>query len=154
MTYSVEVKSTMFGSAAHKASLAPVRLELVSERISVKELIRRTVTEQIRTLHEVYHAEAETVQAALRHHYLYEPDSTASRRPGLFRFLNRRDVTRPRIDTDSEIRKAWHAFERGRFKILFGDTMLIDLSDELTLTQTSQITFLRIVPTTSNATHF
>lgn len=153
MTYSVEVKSTMFGSAAHKVALAPVHLELVSERISVKELIRRTVTEQIRTLKEVYHAEAETVHAALRNHYLAESDMTGQARSGFFRLLTR-PVNRFAVDIDSEIKKAWTAFERGRFKILFGGNMLIDLSDELTLTQTSQITFLRIVPLTSNSTNF
>lgn len=152
MTYSVEVKSTMFGAASPKPALAPVHLELVSERISVKELIRRTVTEQIRTLNEVYHAEAASVQAALRHHYLYEGDLRPARR-GFFRFLTR-SGREGRLDIDSEIRKAWYAFERGRFKILFGDNMLIDLADELTLTPSSHVTFLRIVPQTSNATWF
>lgn len=145
MTYSVEVKSTMFGSAAQKAALAPVHLELISERISVKDLIRRTVTEQIRTLKEVYHAETETVHAALRHHYLAESDLGEHSRFGFFRLLAR-PVNRFSVDLDSEIKKAWMAFERGRFKILFGGNLVVGLSDELTLTQTSQITFLRIMP--------
>lgn len=153
MTYSVEVKSSMFGTPEHKVSLAPVHLELVSERITVRELIRRTVTEQIRTLREVYHAEAETVHAALRNHYLSDSSLNHTRRPFFFRLLGRTQ-RRDHVDTESEIKKAWSAFERGRFKILFGGNMLIDLADELTLTQTSQITFLRIVPLTSNATNF
>ena len=107
-------------------------LEILEERISVRELIRRRVFQEVAEFHarqagdEVFHG-------------LVQPGD-AERELNGFR-------VRPgtRIDPEAQSAAALAAFERNGFVVLVGDRQAEDLDDEIPVASGVEVTFLKLV---------
>ena len=142
----VQVSSVVFGSPTQELSLPPVTLSLVSERVTVAELIKRTVRQQINTLVEEELVASQTVRKILEWQYLTEADVASQARDGRIRFNDSVQEKYTNIDIDREIIRAYRGFEFGAFKVVVDGEMMDDLADVITLTPYAKITFLRLVP--------
>ena len=120
---SIEVRSRVPGAVG--GDLPTVLLELESESVTARELVRRAVEEQIRVLNAgpgVHHK-------ALDRQY---------RQVG--------DTPRPaEIDVEAEVRRALRAFERGVFKVFAGGRQVESLDEELRIELGEPVVFLRLV---------
>jgi hypothetical protein len=133
------------GEAKDGPRLEPVQLELAAERISVRELISRTVAEQIRVLAEQQKAEAEVVQLALARQYLSAKDVEVQSESGRIRLPSESKQAKT-LDTANEVAKAWCGFEAKAFRVLVDGETLETLDEEIALSRTSKIVFLRLLP--------
>jgi hypothetical protein len=52
----------------------------------------------------------------------------------------------PRLDWEEQAEVTLRAFARNRFVVLVGNRQAVDLDELIDLRQTSQVTFLRLVP--------
>jgi len=144
-TCTVEVRSRVVGQTA--ADLDPVLLELVEEQITVSELIRRTVEEQVRDLLTRRRLEAPEVQAALNQQYLTTQEVAEQSQAGKVSLHAPAERNVPsRIDTPAEVAKALRAFEAGRFFIFADGRQVEGLDEVLSFEQQASVTFLRLMP--------
>lgn len=144
MAQSVAVQCKVIGDAAGPG-LAPVQLQWATERVSVRELIRRAVAAQIDALLLQQRAEAGLVQLALARQYLTAKDVAVQAEAGRIR-LPTAAKSPPVLDVEAEIRKALHGFEQRAFRVLVDGETLDSLEDELVVAQASKIVFLRLMP--------
>jgi len=107
------------------------RLELLSERVTARELIERRVR------HEV---QAHLSNATEMFFGLVQPTDTE-------RTLNGWRLKRPRrIDADAQVQAAWEAFARGRILLLVNDRQVDALDEPLTLKADAEVCFYKLVP--------
>lgn len=106
MANNIAIKWLKFGESPLEQELTPIRLELASERISVRELIKRAVTEQIKELVERQHIEAETVKMTLTRHYLTAKDVEIQAETGRIRMPSEYRQTESCVSLDQEIANA------------------------------------------------
>jgi hypothetical protein len=89
----VEVRSRVAGSSGGRSPLDPVFLRLVDEELTLAELIRRTVEEQVRELVVRRQREVADVRRALDRQYLTGSEVEAqAREQGAVRFPSRGDA--------------------------------------------------------------
>lgn len=108
-----------------------VTLQLASERISVGELIERRVRQEV-----------EQFNARKPEHYqgLVQPTDAEKTLNG---FRLRKTKT---IDPDKQVKAATDAFEQGSILLLVDDRQLDSLTEELGVTSTTEVVFLKLVP--------
>jgi hypothetical protein len=111
---------------------AELTLEFLAERITVRELIRSRVYQ------EVSEHNAARVLAPARHQ-LVEPTAAE-------RLLNGAARPRPRLDWQQQFEHALQAFRRNGFLLLVDGQQCDDLDAEIELRADTRITFLRLVP--------
>jgi hypothetical protein len=122
---------TIFDETTVGERTEALRLEFITDRTTVRELIRRRVYEEVREYN--------------------------LRKPELFRglvqpreaerVLNGYQLRQRRqIDWEEQYRKAVEAFERNGFFILVDDRQAESLDEEITLRLNTQISFVRLVP--------
>jgi hypothetical protein len=109
-------------------ALSSFRLELASERITVRELIRR------RVLHEVTERNAAARAPRARVSAPVEARLNASVR-----------APRP-LDAEAECAAALDAFGRNGFFLLVGDRQVQELDEELVFTGDTEVRFVKLVP--------
>ena len=110
---------------------AGLDLEFLTERVTVRELIRSRVYQEV-----TEHNARKTLD--LGHSFQPTGDELA---------LNGdRQVARGRADWERQFELALRAFEGNGFLLFAGDTQLLDLEEEVELTHDTEITFLRLVP--------
>ncbi|WP_369273004.1 hypothetical protein AB5J55_26340 [Streptomyces sp. R11] len=106
-------------------------LEIAEERLTVRELIRRRVFQEVAE----YNARTPEVFQGL-----VQPTDAE-------RALNGRAVrTRRRTDPEAQTEQALKAFAGNGFLVLVGDRQVTDLDDEIELGRDTEITFLKLVP--------
>jgi len=142
---------------AAKASTGdtPILIQMLEEKITLRELIARTVSEQIRIViarrderkaREA--AEAENQLLVLRRQYLTEDD--VSRRAAQGKVSIQKAATneeqRLLADVDAEIKQALSAYERGVFVVLINGRQAENLDEKLTFEDQTRVTFLRLTP--------
>lgn len=110
--------------------LRKAELRLVSEPLSVRELI----AERIRREVEAFNASADTM-----FYGLVQPTGTELALDGV-RLVKRR------LDADEQIAAACEAFERGAFLLLVGDEQLEALDDRFVVEPGLEVHFVRLVP--------
>jgi hypothetical protein len=107
------------------------RLELVSERLTVGELIerrvRREVEEYNRSTPEYFHG-------------LVQPADAEAMLNG-YRLRQRRP-----LDAVQQTARALEAFERGGYFLLVGDRQLEHLDDEIVVTRETEVRFVKLYP--------
>ncbi|MCP2331212.1 hypothetical protein G443_001482 [Actinoalloteichus cyanogriseus DSM 43889] len=103
-------------------------LEFLEERITVRELIRRRVYQEVGE----YHASGGEFRGLVR--------PTARERA-----LNGSPVGHGRVDWEEQADLAEKAFTRNGLVILVGDRQLVELDEEVDLTVHTEVTFLRLV---------
>ncbi len=111
---------------------ASLRLDLLCSTITLRELIRRRVYEEVREHH------AAPPAAALRGPVLptaleAELNCTAEK------------AAQPRVSWEAQYEKAVAAFERGGFFVLAGDRQVEHLDDEITLSVSTEVSFIKLV---------
>lgn len=112
-------------------SLAEFVLELLTDRITVHELIRSRVFQEVKD----YNAKPSTVFRGL-----VRPTDAESAMNG-FR------MKKPRtIDWNEQFERAIEAFEAGFILVLLDDEQIDDLQREVVVGPNSRVTFLRLMP--------
>jgi hypothetical protein len=114
--------------------LASLDLQLEAEHVTVAELIRARVHQEVRT---------RNASSAVAPHFngLVQPERTELELNG------ERRGRRPRpVDADRQTEVALNAFERGQILLLVDDRQVEELDHEVTLRPGSTVTFLKLVP--------
>jgi hypothetical protein len=106
-------------------------LDFLNERITVRELIRERVYQEVR---EFNATEPETFRG------LVQPTDTELTLNG-YKIRSRR-----RVDWEEQFRRAVEAFECNGFFILIDDRQAESLDEELLITPASQVSFVKLVP--------
>jgi hypothetical protein len=115
-------------------TLAALELQLTAETVTVAELIRARVHQEVREHN------AKTATGRGRFFGLVQPSDTE-------RELNGYRMSRPRlVDADKQTEIALAAFERGNILLLVDDRQVEDIDQAVTLRQGSTVTFLKLVP--------
>lgn len=142
----IEVRSRIAGLAVNDLALQPAILELIEERITVGELIRRTVEEQVRELVGRRKLDALQARQALARQYLTEDEVGAQARQGAVRYPSSHPPSIPRISPQAEVQKALAAFERGSYMVMIDGKRKERLDEEITFAPGTRVTFLRVMP--------
>jgi hypothetical protein len=119
----IEVRSKVPGAAGDR--LPDVLVELTTDRTTARELIRRTVEEQVRLLW----VDKTHYQSALDRQYLSNEDIKAQAANGVIRL----PAPPTSIDVEAEVARALQAFERGVFVIFVGGRQVDRPDDEIVL---------------------
>lgn len=106
-------------------------LRLVSESLSVRELIAERVRREV----EAFNAGADTV-----FYGLVQPTGTELALNG-YRLAKRR-----RLDVEQQVAAACEAFGRGAFLLLVGDEQLESLDDRFVVEPDLEVHFVKLVP--------
>jgi hypothetical protein len=106
-------------------------LELLTERITVRELIRSRVHQEVKD---------HNAKAGETFHGLVRPtDSEAG--PGGWRVKHG-----TKIDWKAQFEKAIEAFQKSRVLVLVGDRQVTDLDESVVIGPATRVTFLRLLP--------
>lgn len=129
MSVSVLIRDEMLGGA----NAEPFVLEFPSERMSIRELIRERVYQEVED-----HNRGGPEQHPSRMK-LVEPTKQQAE-------LNGEKERRPRqIDWKAQFEKACEAYEKGRIIVLVADKQTRSLDEMVELTRGVEVTFLRLV---------
>lgn len=142
----IEVHSKVFGGLQESPKLAPVFLNLLEEHLTVAELIRRSVEEQVRELVIKRQMDAQQVRHALDRHYLTAVEIAEQAEHGAVRYPSNRATEVPQINPKVEVQKALRAFEAGSYIILVNGQQVEHLDQELSVSSNTKVTFLRLMP--------
>ena len=113
--------------------LGALDLQLEHERISVRELIRARVHQEVRAFN---------AQQTSKDRFVGLVQPTDAERE-----LNGYRLRKPRlIDADKQTATAWRAFERGNVLLLVDDRQAEELDEEVTLRPVADVVFLKLVP--------
>lgn len=111
--------------------LGELTLDFLTERITVRELIRSRVYQEV--------TEYNARQSGMFQGLVQPTDAE--------RTLNGYQLqAKRRIDWEQQYALALRAFEGNGFLLLAGDRQLMDLDEELELRHDTSVTFLRLVP--------
>lgn len=110
-------------------------LEFPVERVTVREVIRSRVYQEVQDFH---------LKQQGPFHGLVQPEETEANlnghRPG-----DRRRAGR-RVDWKTQFEKALDAFEHNRILLLVGDHQAESLDEEIDLAPGAEVTFIKLVP--------
>jgi len=138
------VESKIVNGDPDLVGLGSVPFELESAEISVEDLIRRVVREQVDILIQRKISEAEA-RRALARQYLSQSEVDAQARKGSV--WSQRKVPRiPQISVESETHKAIQAFKDGVYVILVNGRQVDSLDETLTLHEANSVAFVRLMP--------
>lgn len=145
MSFTVEVTSLTAGAAEEKSPFPAVDFSFDHEVATTRELIARTVEEQVRHLNSKVEQSAERKRAMLDRRYLSEVDIDALAREG------RISVPTPAeddglLDAGRELEKALYGFRQQRFFITVNGWQPENLDDDILLTKHSKVAFIRLIP--------
>jgi len=118
-------------------------LRLASERITARALIRRRTAEEVAQVNQRRNdVHLGTTRSLLIRHTEAEAKLNAPKpRPTKL------------FDETEEFQAAVRAFEQKRFIMLFDDRQIIDLDEEIAVTSTSEMIFLRLVSLAGGSTN-
>lgn len=110
---------------------AGLSLEFLTERVTVRELIRSRVYQEV-----TEHNARQTLDGQL----LVEPDPTE-------RALNGApNAPRRRVNWERQFELALRAFQGNGFLLFVGGKQLLDLDEEIKVRHDTEITFMRLLP--------
>ncbi|NUT87083.1 hypothetical protein HNO91_11650 [Pseudomonas corrugata] len=138
------VHSYCLKGARQEPLLPPVTLTPTSSTLTVAELIRLTVAEQIAALSVQHWLEQASVREVLDRQYLSERDIRQQASEGAI--LMPQAKASPKLDLDVEIERALKGFESLAFRILHNGVMLQNLDDLIDVSRPSTIAFIRLMP--------
>jgi len=104
-------------------------LEVLTERITVRELIRSRVYQEVQDFNQ---------QDSAEYHGLIQPRKSEVTANG-YRVSKSRQ-----IDWQEQFTRATEAFERGQILILVNDAQVESLDEEITVSPQTQVSFLRL----------
>ena len=131
------------GETARKPAL---ELRLVSEKVTVRDIISRRVADEVESVN------AERLSYAIRHEQTrsflipIEKGSVEDQlKPSLFDRIKKRP-NQNLLNANKEIKRAIEAFESRSFLLLFDDRQIEDLDYEIPLMPDSEVVFLHLSP--------
>lgn len=139
----IEVRSQVFGRLQDSPELVPVFL-LLKEHLTVAELIRRSVKEQVRLVVK-RRMDAQQVRHTLARHYLTAVEIADQAEHGTVRHPSNR-TTEVALDFEAEIHKTLRAFAAGSYIILVNGQQVAHLDEKLSFSSNTKVTFLRLMP--------
>ena len=142
----IEVRSRVVGESADQPDLAPVVLRLLDERLTVAELIRRAVEEQVRELTARRRLDAELARRALNRQYLSPEEIAVQAERGAVRFPAGRPARPEPLDPAAESARALRAFEAGAYTVLVDGRRVDRLDEVVPFSPGTKVTFLRLMP--------
>ncbi|MHA2163514.1 MAG: hypothetical protein ACXABF_13920 [Candidatus Thorarchaeota archaeon] len=145
-TICVEVESKVIGGVEEGPKLETIVLELMETKITIADLIRRVVEEQIWNLMNERKMEIKKARRALDRQYLSEVEVYSQAAGGQIKFPSRRSVKHRKMDPEREVLRATEAYKAGIYCILINGKRVESLEETLTLGDNSQVTFLRLMP--------
>ena len=145
-TVPIEIRSRVVGGSREVPDLEPIHLDLLGECITVADLIRRTVEEQVHELTVRRKLDSERARRVLDRHYLTPDEVIAQAEAGSVRYPSERKQQPPRIDAKVEVRKALHAFQSGAYYVLVDGRQVERLDEEVELRPGSKVSFIRLMP--------
>ena len=116
-------------------------LHLASERLTARELLERRVADEV-TLVKEKRLKSGSPDVQARPFLIRLDENPIERRLNAPKPVKRRKA----INESDEIKAAIRGFESNEFVMLFDDRQVEDLDSELTVTPTSEVVFLRMVP--------
>jgi hypothetical protein len=132
----VEVRSRVPDGGA---GVPPVLVELSQERITLRELIRLAVTEQVAELR----VNVSRCRQLLDRQYMTDGDVAAAAKRGALKMPSRAHMV-GELDVDAEVERALHAFEGRRFVVFNGGRQVEHLDDEVSVRLGEPVVFLRL----------
>ena len=131
MTISLKIQDTTTLTLESQNSEPVLVLDLLTERITVRELIRSRVYQEVKDYNT---RQPEYFRG------LVQPTNTEQK-------LNGYKLKKPRqLDWENQFAQAIAAFERNGFLILVDDEQLTELEAEIVISPTTVVTFLKLVP--------
>jgi hypothetical protein len=144
---SIEVRTLEVGAVNHPW-LPPVAFEIIEQRLTVRSLIERAVTEQVRDLAAQVRLRSGPEASAARdvqRAYLTRDEIEELRTRGMVRLAQAN--TEPEIPSLADaVDKACTAFVRGRFLVAVDGRQLTELDEEVIVTGATNVDFIRLVP--------
>ena len=122
---------TVFDETARGERTHRIRLKLVSERLSLRELIERRVQVE---------AESFNLRRPVNFQALVKPVGAEETAQG-FRLREHRD-----LDWHVQAEEAIKAFENKAFFVMVDHKEIKDLGQEITVTDTTDIAFIKLMP--------
>ncbi len=117
MSHQLQVTDRTTGGAETDA----LTLDFLTERITVEELIRSRVFQEVK-------------------------DHNARSVTPRFRLVEPADTTKKQIDWQEQFAVALDAFRDNRFLVLVDDRQVDDLADEIVVAPSTRVSFLKLVP--------
>jgi hypothetical protein len=111
-------------------------LEILEERLSLRELIRRRIFQEVAE----FNAADRSAAGGNEFRGLVQP-SDAERTLNGYRLKSPR-----RIDPEQQCARALEAFGRNGFLVLVGDRQILELDEEIDLALGAEVTFLKLAP--------
>lgn len=142
------VESYALRGALPEALVPTVQLTLSSESITVAELIRRTLIEQISELTVKQMLDSVMARDSIARQYLSPTEIAEQAESGSVRgpAAPKPTADAPRFDVQREVDKAWRGFNRRSFRVVVDGQMPTELEQELVLKESSKVAFMRLTP--------
>jgi hypothetical protein len=145
MTHIVEVHTRSTHTPEGPVGVDPVLLQVAEERITVAELIQRTVAEQIRVLSAAKKLNAQQAYEILDRAYLSPAEIARQARRGKVQ-MPRQPEPAAHIDVERQVKRAIEAFRARSFMIVSAGRQFSELDEELTLSEQNQVAFIKLTP--------
>ena len=111
-------------------------MRLVSERVSVRELMRSRIEQEVADINAGLSASAPLVMPTAWDRRLNGKTAKPAAGAG----------NRDKVDAGQQLAAATEAFAKGRIIVIVGDRQVTDLDAPLTLAPDTEVTFLKLVP--------
>ena len=147
----VEVRSRVVGGRGGDPEIEPVYIRLLEEKLTVAELIRRTVEEQVRDLVARRKLDAEQTRRALDRQYHSGEEIIAKAEHSTAKNPSRRATDPVEKRSAAEVRKALSAFDSRSYYVTVDGRQVERLDDVIELRPDSKVTFIRLMPLVGGA---
>jgi lambda repressor-like predicted transcriptional regulator len=147
----VEVRSRVVGGRGGDPEIEPVYIRLLEEKLTVAELIRRTVEEQVRDLVARRKLDAEQTRRALDRQYHSGEEIIAKAEHSTVKNPSRRATDPVKKRSAAEVRKALSAFDSRSYYVTVDGRQVERLDDVIELRPDSKVTFIRLMPLVGGA---
>jgi hypothetical protein len=139
----VNVSTLVFSKGDTERSLPQVTLKLVSQRITVRQIIQQAVEQQLKTMLADKQAYA-SIRQNFNAQYLEQGEIELQQSRGKIALEKPAADELPSLEL--EVRRALQGFERKYFKIFVDDNEVLNPNDECTLVDGATIKFVRLIP--------
>ena len=140
----IKVSSEIFGSDKAAEKMPDIHLKLISEQVTLKEIIHRTVHEQIKQLQNDSVTQAQ-IEKRLRNQYLDNEDIAQLALDGKISYSSAKQ-THPMPSVEDEVIRAINAFKRNKVKVFIDGEHISSLSDSHALYDGCVVNFIRLIP--------
>ncbi len=144
--FTIEVRSRIMGLAQAPSPLDTVLLEMLVEKITLAELIQRTVEEQVRELVVRRRLQAEEAASVLGRQYMTAQEIAEQAARGAVRYPSKHKGKSAELNPAAEAKRALKAFEAGAYMVYADGRRIESLAEEVTFAPGTKVTFLRLMP--------